>query len=65
MTMPNSQLVMFAGNNVETVEEVRSMQLAVRCDALKANSSSSSERKDLESLELWLEEQINSQIVGF
>lgn len=43
MTMPNSQLVMFAGNNVETVEEVRSMQLAVRCDALKANSSS--ERK--------------------
>lgn len=27
MTMPNSQLVMFAGNNVETVEEVRSMQL--------------------------------------
>ncbi|OKQ18227.1 hypothetical protein [Vibrio antiquarius] len=63
MTMPNSQLVMFAGNNVETVEEVRSMQLAVRYDALKANSSS--ERKELESLELWLEEQINSQIVGF
>ncbi len=63
MTMPNSQLVMFAGNNVETVEEVRSMQLAVRCDALKANSSS--ERKELESLELWLEEQINSQIIGF
>lgn len=63
MTMPNSQLVMFAGNNVETVEEVRSMQLAVRCNALKANSSS--ERKELESFELWLEEQINSQIVGF
>ncbi|NOI06349.1 hypothetical protein [Vibrio anguillarum] len=63
MTMPNSQLVMFAGNNVEIVEEVRSMQLAVRCDSLKANSSS--ERKELESLELWLEEQINSQIVGF
>ncbi|WP_259397918.1 hypothetical protein [Vibrio sp. SG41-7] len=36
MTMPNSQLVMFSGNNVETVEEVRSMQLAVRCDALKS-----------------------------
>lgn len=50
------------GNNVESLAEANAMLSAVSEDARKA--SNTEDKRDLESLQGWLEENINSQLAG-
>jgi hypothetical protein len=52
----------FPGNNVESLAEANAMLSAVSEDARKA--SNLKDKCDLESLQIWLEESINSQLAG-
>ncbi|MDV0844444.1 MULTISPECIES: hypothetical protein [Gammaproteobacteria] len=58
----HSQLIVFPGNNSESVAEARAMLSAVSKDASRA--SNPEHKRDLESLYDWLEENINSRLVG-
>lgn len=49
-------------NNVESLAEANAMLIAVSEDARKA--SNTEDKRDLESLQSWLEENINSQLAG-
>ncbi|CAM3329738.1 hypothetical protein HZS38_04890 [Xenorhabdus nematophila] len=54
--------IVFPENNVESLAEANAMLSAVLEDARKA--SNLEDKHDLESLQGWLEENINSQLVG-
>lgn len=56
------QTIVFPGNNVESLAEANAMLSAVSQDARKA--SNTEDKRDLESLQGWLEENINSQLAG-
>ena len=58
----HSQLIVFPGNNSESVAEARAMLSAVSKDASRA--SNPEHKRDLESLYDWLEENINSRLVS-
>lgn len=58
----HSQQIVFPGNNSESVAEVKAMLTAVSQDASRA--SNPDHKRDLESLHDWLEENINSRLVG-
>ncbi len=58
----HSQLIVFPGNNSESVAEARAMLSAVSKDASRA--SNPEHKRDLESLYDWLDENINSRLVG-
>ncbi|WP_318837468.1 MULTISPECIES: hypothetical protein [unclassified Providencia] len=58
----HSQTIVFPGNNVESLTEANAMLSAVSEDARKA--SNTEDKRDLESLQGWLEENINSQLAG-
>lgn len=58
----HSQTIVFPGNNVESLAEANAMLSAVSEDARKA--SNLKDKFDLESLQIWLEESINSQLAG-
>ncbi|TDB57854.1 hypothetical protein [Photorhabdus khanii] len=58
----HSQTIVFPGNNVESLAEANAMLSAVSEDARKA--SNQKDKCDLESLQIWLEESINSQLAG-
>ncbi|MCJ3463569.1 hypothetical protein LNY58_23990 [Klebsiella pneumoniae] len=58
----HSQTIVFLGNNVESLAEANAMLSAVSEDARKA--SNTEDKRDLESLQGWLEENINSQLAG-
>ncbi|MDF5485538.1 hypothetical protein P3672_30075, partial [Vibrio parahaemolyticus] len=58
----HSQTIVFPGNNVESLAEANAMLSAVSEDARKA--SNTEDKRDLESLQGWLEENINSQLAG-
>nr|WP_238819317.1 MULTISPECIES: hypothetical protein [Gammaproteobacteria] len=55
-------MIVFPGSNVESLAEANAMLSAVSEDARKA--SNMEDKRDLESLQGWLEENINSQLAG-
>ncbi|OKO99406.1 hypothetical protein [Xenorhabdus eapokensis] len=58
----HNQTIVFPGNNVKLLAEANAMLSAVSEDACKA--SKLEDKRDLESLQGWLEENINSQLAG-
>ncbi|HHG0224276.1 TPA: hypothetical protein ACPVE0_003954 [Escherichia coli] len=58
----HSHMIVFPGGNVESLAEANAMLSAVSEDARKA--SNMEDKRDLESLQGWLEENINSQLAG-
>lgn len=58
----HSHMIVFPGSNVESLAEANAMLSAVLEDARKA--SNMEDKRDLESLQGWLEENINSQLAG-
>lgn len=58
----HSHMIVFPGSNVESLAEANAMLSAVSEDARKA--SNLKDKCDLESLQIWLEESINSQLAG-
>lgn len=58
----HSHMIVFPGSNVESLAEANAMLSAVPEDARKA--SNMEDKRDLESLQGWLEENINSQLAG-
>ncbi|AKZ86639.1 hypothetical protein C6Z68_004893 [Salmonella enterica subsp. enterica serovar 4,[5],12:i:-] len=58
----HSHMIVFPGSNVESLAEANAMLSAVSEDARKA--SNMEDKRDLESLQGWLEENINSQLAG-
>lgn len=58
----HSHMIVFPGSNVESLAEANAMLSAVSEDARKASNMEG--KRDLESLQGWLEENINSQLAG-
>ena len=58
----HSQRIVFPGNNSESNVEAKAMLSTVSQDASRA--SNPEHKRDLESLQGWLEENINSQLAG-
>lgn len=58
----HSQTIVFSGNNVASLAEADAMLRAVSEDA--RNASKMENKRDLESLQNWLEENINSQLAS-
>lgn len=58
----HSHMIVFPGSDVESLAEANAMLSAVSEDARKA--SNMEDKRDLESLQGWLEENINSQLAG-